>query len=161
MENQKKKSGRKAVRSVPKGMQSVTPFLVVKNAMGLVRFIERAFDGKVTYMNKMDNDTIMHATVQIGNSTIMLSDSMEGMEGAMESQPAMLYLYVEDIDATYRRAVDANARSIREPRDEFYGDRNAGVKDEWGNTWWVASKVENVSDEEVRRRQEALYGQPS
>jgi uncharacterized glyoxalase superfamily protein PhnB len=71
--------------------------------------------------------------------------------------PTTLYLYVPDIDAVYRRALDAGATSLVEPKDQFYGDRSAGVKDPVGNFWWVATHVEDVSPEELRRRAEAAF----
>ena len=113
--------------------------------------MEKAFNGEVTSKMKGDDGRIMHATVQIGDSIIMVSDVMKGMN---EPMPTMLYLYVDDVDAMYRQAIDANGTSIREPIDEFYGDRSAGVKDEWNNQWWVATHVEDMSDAEMERRKE-------
>jgi uncharacterized glyoxalase superfamily protein PhnB len=74
--------------------------------------------------------------------------------------PAMLYLYVEDVDAVYRRALGAGAVSLMEPADMFYGDRNAGVKDQCGNQWWIATHKEDVSPEELARRAEQAMKQP-
>ncbi|HEY5919270.1 MAG TPA: VOC family protein, partial [Chryseolinea sp.] len=107
--------------------------------------------GEETAMVKDDGGKIMHATVQIGDSLVMVADVMTGTE----PMPAMLYLYVDDVDAVYRQAINvAGTSSLREPVDEFYGDRSAGVKDEWGNQWWLATHVEDVSDEEMERRKE-------
>ena len=71
--------------------------------------------------------------------------------------PAMLYVYVEDVDATYQRALQAGATSVSEPKDQFYGDRSAGVQDSCGNQWWIGTHIEDVSEEELlRRHKEAM-----
>lgn len=144
----------KNVKAIPEGMHSVTPFIMVKNAEGLIDFLKEAFDAKQTYMMKAEGE-VMHATVTIGDSVIMLSDAMD----PYQPMPCQLYLYVEDIDKIYDQAVEAGATSIREPRDEFYGDRSAGVKDDWGNIWWVATHIEDVSEEEIKKREEEFRKQ--
>ena len=138
----------KNVSAVPEGLQTVTPYLVVDNAAGLIEFMKNAFDGKVSSIHKRDDNKIMHATVTIGSSTIMIADTMEGME----PQTAMLYLYLEDTDGVFKKAIKAKATSVQEPKTEFYGDRAGAVKDEWGNVWWIATHVEDVSPEELDRR---------
>jgi PhnB protein len=142
----------KSVKAVPKGFHNVTPFLMVDNASGLIEFMQKAFDGKVTSNMKMDNGNVMHATVRIGDSEIMVADVMD--RATQQPMPTMLYLYVDDVDAMYEQALSANASSIRVPTDEFYGDRSAGIKDEWNNQWWLATHKEDVSDEEMERRKE-------
>lgn len=144
------KSRKRSTRPVPKGFHTVTPFLIVNDARGLIEFMQKAFDGQVTAMVKTDNGKIMHSTVQIGDSLVMIADVMNGAQ----PMPAMLYLYVDDVDEMYRKAVNANGTSLREPVDEFYGDRSAGVKDEWNNQWWLATHIEDVSDKEMERRRE-------
>jgi PhnB protein len=151
MKKVERKSQKKTTKAIPKGFHTVTPYLVVNDARGLLEFIEKAFDGEVTSNMKGEDGRIMHATVQIGDSVIMVSDVMKGMN---EPMPTMLYLYVDDVDAMYRQAINANATSIREPIDEFYGDRSAGVRDEWNNQWWLATHIEDISNEEMERRKE-------
>jgi uncharacterized glyoxalase superfamily protein PhnB len=146
-----KKSRKRSTRAVPKGYHTVTPFLMVNDARGLIEFIEKALNGEMTSVMKTDDGKIMHATVQIGDSIVMIADVMPGMNQVM---PACLYLYVDDVDAMYRQAINARATSIREPVDEFYGDRSAGVRDEWNNQWWLATHIEDVSEEEMERRKE-------
>jgi PhnB protein len=145
-----KATKKKSVRAVPEGYHTVTPYLVVDNAQGLIEFIKNAFDGKQNFIAKRDDGGIMHAAVSIGDSTLMISDTMEGME----AQTSMLYLYLEDVDAVFRRAVQAKATSVREPATEFYGDRAGAVKDQWGNMWWIATHVEDVEEQELKRRSE-------
>lgn len=153
MHMEKTKKGK--VSAVPEGFSTVTPYLVSDNAAGLIEFIEQAFNGKVNFKMMGDDNRIMHAAVAIGNSTIMLSDTMEGMS----AQTAMLYLYLDNVDEVYKKALNAKATSIREPKDEFYGDRTGAVKDPTGNTWWIATHVEDVDDEELRRRSEEMTKQ--
>ena len=94
---------------------------------------------------------IRHGEVEIGDSRVMLADATNESPAV----PAMLHLYVEDVDAVYRAALEAGAESVREPTDQFYGDRMAGVNDAFGNQWWIATHVEDVSAEEMERRQAA------
>ena len=97
----------------------------------------------------------MHAEVRIGDSVVMMG------EAGPENKPtsSMIYLYVSDADAVYRRALQAGATPVREPADQFYGDRNAGVKDPAGNQWWMATRKEDVSPEELAKRAKASLKQ--
>jgi PhnB protein len=144
------KTKSKSARAVPEGYHTVTPYLVVDNAQGLIEFIERSFNGKVVSLMKLDNNRIMHATMSIGDSTVMLSDTMEGME----AQTCMLYLYLEDVDSVYQKTIQAKGIAVREPKTEFYGDRAGAIKDQWGNVWWIATHVEDVDQQELERRAE-------
>jgi PhnB protein len=148
MENQSKNQKSKSVKAVPEGMHSVTPYLVVDGANDLIQFIERSFGGKTMSIMKTKDGRVMHASVQIGDSQIMVSDSTEKYSAGA----SRLYLYVDDVDLIYQNAINANGISMREPIDEFYGDRSAGIKDAWGNEWWIATHVEDVDDEEMEKR---------
>jgi uncharacterized glyoxalase superfamily protein PhnB len=147
-----KTSKSKSVRAVPEGYHTVTPYLIVDDAKGLIEFIKNAFDGKLTFQMDRDDNKIMHATVSIGDSTVMISDTMEGME----AQTSMLYLYLENVDSVFRKAVQAKATTVHEPKTEFYGDRAGAVKDPWGNVWWMATHVEDVDQKELERRAEKV-----
>ena len=155
METLKKKQ-RRGIQSIPEGFHTVTPFLVVDGADRLIEFLESAFDGSLTDKFMTPDDRIMHATVTIGDSRIMLSDTMEGMQ----PQLGMLFLYVDDVDTTFKNALSAGGSLVREVKDEFYGDRAGAVKDEWGNTWWVATHVEDVSEPELKRRVKEAAQEP-
>jgi PhnB protein len=143
----------KSVQAVPEGFRTLTPYLVIDNASGFIDFVKKAFGAKETFMHKMDDGKIMNANLVIGDSNLMISDTMEGMDGA---HTAMLYLYLENVDQVFKKAVDAHATILREPRDEFYGDRAAAVKDEWGNTWWMATHIEDVEKDELERRSKQM-----
>ncbi|MBI4752172.1 MAG: VOC family protein [Acidobacteria bacterium] len=139
------------VKPIPEGYHTVTPYLVVENAEKLLEFLTSAFDAKVTFCTRHSDGAVGHAEVKIGDSMIMIG------EAGPQSQPmpSMLYLYVPDTDATYKQAVEAGGISIMEPANQFYGDRNAGVKDHCGNQWWIATHVEDVSPEELEQRAKA------
>jgi uncharacterized glyoxalase superfamily protein PhnB len=140
-----------AVKPIPDGYHTVTPYLVVKGAAKLIDFMKDAF-GATERSRMGSDDRIMHAEVQIGDSVIMLGDAGPGNEPL----GSMIHLYMDDADAFYKRAIAAGATSMREPADQFYGDRSAGVKDAFGNQWWLATHVEDVSPEEMQRRSAAM-----
>lgn len=139
------------VNPIPEGYRSITPFLLVKDANGCMKYMQDAFGAAVVAHHLHADGSLMHGVVQIGDSRIMLGEASEKYPAAA----AMLYLYVEDTDATYKKAMDAGGTSLREPVDEFYGDRSAGVMDKWNNQWWIATHVEDVSPEEMEKRQQA------
>ncbi len=149
MEKKSKTPKSKSVKSIPDGFHTVTPFLILDQASRLITFIEQAFNGKTTSLMNTDDGKVMHATVRIGDSEIMVTDSMDRYPAGM----AKLYLYVDDVDSTYQQALGAEGTSLREPTDEFYGDRSAGIKDPWGNEWWIAKHIEDVDPKEMKKRQ--------
>jgi uncharacterized glyoxalase superfamily protein PhnB len=141
-----------AARPIPEGFHTVTPYLLVRGAAKLIDFLKRAFEAKEIERMRRQDGTIMHAEVRIGDSIVMMAEPT----GDFAPMPSAMYLYVTDTDAVYRRAVQAGATSVMEPVDQFYGDRRAGVKDPAGNLWWIATHKEDVSQEELRKRAEAL-----
>lgn len=136
------------VRKIPEGYSTVTPYLVVEDAAKLMEFIQAAF-GAIEVARMLGPDgRIAHAEAQIGSSRIMMG-SAPNPEAVTK---AMLHLYVNDCDATYKKAIAAGAKPEREPTDQFYGDRTGGVRDPFGNFWYMATHVEDVSPEEMDRR---------
>lgn len=134
------------VSPIPHGFHTVTPYLIVSDASKLIDFLKLAFDA--TEIDRFETDnSIIHAIVQIGDSKIMISDSNENMKPI----PCFLYLYVENVDETYKNALMAGATSMREPTDEVYGDRGAGVVDFAGNNWYIATHKKDVSRDELKR----------
>jgi uncharacterized glyoxalase superfamily protein PhnB len=139
----------KKVQPVPDGFHTVTPFLIVDGAEQLIEFIKKAFNGKEEgQIHWTPEHRVQHATMKIGDSILMIADTMDDMEAEL----AMLYLYVDDVDKLYKQAIDAKAESIQEPKDQFYGDRTSAVKDRWGNKWWIATHIEDMSMDELARR---------
>lgn len=144
-----------AVKPIPEGYHTVTPYLVVEGAAGLIDFLKQAFDAEEIFRMAGPNDTVGHAEVKIGNSMVMLADA----SAEHPAMPAMIALYVEDVDERYRRAIAAGATSIREPANQFYGDRSGGVKDASGVQWWISTHVEDVAPEELEKRAAAAKEQ--
>ena len=144
-----------AVKPIPDGYHSVTPYLTVPGVAKLLDFLKQAFEAQELHRMPRPDGTIMHAEVRIGDSLVMMGEPMG------DSQPMFgsLYLYVHDVDAVYKRALQAGATSTSEPADQFYGDRSAGLKDPVGNQWWIATHKEDVPPEEIAKRAEAVMQQ--
>jgi uncharacterized glyoxalase superfamily protein PhnB len=136
------------VKTVPEGYHSVNPFLIVEGAPKLIQFLKQTFDAKVEESVNGPDGRIAHAELTVDDSIIMMSDATPKY-GATASH---LYVYLENVDLTFKRALEAGARSVQEPPDQFYGDRTAGVKDPTGNYWWIAQRVGDVPPEELERR---------
>ena len=140
-----------AVKPIPDGYQRVTPYLVVDDAGALLDFVARVFGAKERGGRFTTPDgKIGHAEFAIGDSVVMCSDAAASADGQL--YPGLLNVYVEDVDETYARALDAGATSLREVSNQFYGDRTGGVRDSNGNQWWIATHVEDVPPEEMERR---------
>jgi PhnB protein len=136
---------------VPAGYATVTPYLCVADAAKLIEFLKQAFDAQLLFKMDGPGGRIMHAEMTIGDSRIMLAQPEPGKE-----THAMIHLYLPEVDAVYARAIAAGATSVREPADQFYGDRSAGVRDQFGNQWYIATHVEDVTPEEMDRRMAAM-----
>ena len=139
------------VKPIPDGYHTITPYLIVEDADKLVEFVEKTFDGELLFKMQNDAGTITHAEMKIGDSMLMLSEASEEWKPTKTT----LYLYVADTDATYQKALEAGATSVKEPKDQFYGDRSAGVQDSFGNFWGIATHIEDVSEEELAQRASA------
>jgi PhnB protein len=147
-----------AVNPIPEGYRTVTPYLVVESATNVLEFVKQAFGAEEKFRMETPDGKIGHAEVQIGDSIVMMGDAGE----ENPAMPAMIHLYVDDCDATYERALAAGGTSEREPTDQFYGDRSAGVRDSTGNLWWIATHVEDVPEDEMAKRiEEATAAQAS
>ena len=135
----------------PHGHHSVTPGFAVPNAGKVIEFLERTFAGKVVERYEGPNGTVAHAEVLLGDSVVMLGDA--GPHSP--AQPGGFSFYVDNgeaVDRTYRRALEAGAKSETEPKNQFYGYRSACVKDPGGNKWTICAVVEEVTKEEIERR---------
>lgn len=142
------------VKPIPDGFHTVTPYLMPEDADGLIRFLQEAFEATLLGRHDAPDGRMMHASLQIGDSRVMMGQAT----GQWPAMPAMLHLYVEDVDAIFRRAIEAGGRAIREPEDQFYGDRSGGLVDPTGNQWWITTHIEDVSDEEMERRMAGQAG---
>lgn len=141
-----------AVKPIPDGYHSITPYLAVEGASKLLDFVKQAFGADEIIRMDGPEGKIGHAEVKIGDSIVMISDPGPTMQG--QTFPGMIHLYVDDSDKIYRQAIEAGAISLQEPTDQFYGDRSGGVKDAFGNQWWISTHVEDVPPDEMAKRAE-------
>ena len=152
-----------AVKPIPDGYHTATPYLIIKNAGAALDFYRRAF-GAVELMRLVaPTGEIGHAEIRIGNSVIMLADEMPNMgirsPAALGGSPVTILLYLENVDERFKQAVDAGAKVVRPLENQFYGDRSATLEDPFGHVWTVATHIEDVSPEEINRRAEAFMKQ--
>ena len=121
---------------IPEGYQTITPYLILKNATAFIEFTQKVFNAEVISKHERGEETIMHSEIKIGNSIIMFADSTE----QYAQSPAGFFIYVEDADKVYENALKNGAVSVTEITDQSYG-RSGGVKDIFGNTWWITSVI--------------------
>ena len=126
---------------IPEGLQSVNPYLHPRRAEPLISFLKRAFGAQELAKYSSPDGVIHHAVVRMGDSVLEMGEA----HGKYETMSAMFYLYVPNMEAVYRQALAAGATRLQEPADQPYGDRNAAVKDAFGNTWYIGTHVKDVS----------------
>jgi PhnB protein len=144
-----------AVKPIPDGYQSVTPYLIIKGAAAALDFYQKAF-GAEERMRLDSKGMIMHAEIKIGDSVVMLADEFPDMgyvgPQAIGGSPVSLMVYVKDVDQVFDRAIAAGAKEKRPVNNEFYGDRVGTLVDPYGHVWSIATHVEDVSKDEMDRR---------
>jgi PhnB protein len=120
---------------IPNGHQTIMPYLILAGAEKFIEFTRKVFNAIETFKRmREDEKTIMHSEIQIGNSTIMFADTTE----QIKEQTAGLFIYVENADETYKKAIDTGATTVMELSNQDYG-RTCGVIDPFGNTWWITT----------------------
>ncbi len=150
------------VKAVPEGYRTVTPYLVCKGAAKAIEFYNKAFDAKTIVNMPGPGGAVMHAELKIGDSMIMLSDEFP-QQGAKSPQtlggtPVSIFLYVPDVDATFKQATGAGCKADMPPTDMFWGDRFGKVTDPFGHSWAMATHKEDVAPEEMGKRAKAAFG---
>jgi len=146
-----------AVKPIPEGYHTITPFLTVRGADRAIDFYRKAFGAEVLgRMNGPDGKTVMHAELKIGDSRIFLGDEIPGMDCSspetLGGSPSGFYLYVRDVDEAFRKAVAAGATVKRPLENMFWGDRTGSLQDPFGHKWDLATRVEDVPPDEMKRR---------
>jgi PhnB protein len=145
-----------ATKPIPEGYHTVTPYLVVDDAIEAIDYYKKAFGAKERMRMEAPDGKIGHAELEIGDSLVMLSDPFPQATTRPPSElggtSAGVFLYVEDVDAVVKKAVDAGATITMEVSDQFWGDRFGSVKDPFGHSWSVATHVEDVPPEEMAER---------
>ncbi len=154
----------KHAKSIPEGYHTLTPYLVVRGASQAIEFYKRAFGAEeLMRMPGPDGKSIMHADLRIGDSRIFLSDEFPDMgcrsPQSLGGTASSLHLYVEDVDAAFKRAVEAGAQVRMPVADMFWGDRYGKLLDPFGHEWGMATHKEDLTPEEIRERANAFFAQ--
>ena len=149
------------VKKIPAGYHSVTPYLVVGDAARAIDFYKRAFGANELVRMGAPGGKIGHAELKIGDSMIMLSDELMGNRSpqTLGGSPVSIFLYVEDVDSVFNQAVNAGAKSDASPTDMFWGDRFGRLTDPFGHIWAIATHIEDVAPEEMKKRAKAAMSQ--
>ena len=145
----------KKVLPIPKGYHSVTPYLMVSNAVEAIEFYKKAFGAKEVMRFNGPNGKIGHAELQIGDSKVMLSDMM-GVNQNSVSSNISIHLYIKDVDSVINKAVAFGAKLIQAVDNKFYGDRSGMVEDPYGHQWNIATHIEDLSVKEVNKRAQSF-----
>ena len=155
------------INPIPDGFHSVTPSLVVRGAKKAIEYYKKAFGAEVMLYEERPDGKVMHAVFKIGDSILMLADECAPHEGHEENcvrspndlkgTTISLYVYTDDVDKVFDRAIEAGGRVIMEVDDMFWGDRMGMLKDPFGHIWMVATHKEDVSPEQLEKRAEEFF----
>jgi PhnB protein len=137
----------------PDNYHTLTPFFQLHEADKFLDFVKEVFGADVSEVMRRPDGAVAHAEFRIGDSLAMLSDG--------DPMPIANYVYLEDVDAVYRKAIAAGGITSQEPTDQFWGDRQAAVLDKWNNMWFIATNKEQLSPEELQRRMASMAGAPA
>lgn len=149
-------------QAIPQGFHSVTPTLTFKDSQKAIEFYKKAFDAQVVDLFPNPNGKgLMHATIKIGNSIIMMGDEMtDSCAKSIETlgdSPIELFLYVANVDAFFKQAVAAGGKETMPVTDMFWGDRAGHLKDPFGYSWMIATHTEDLTEDEIGKRAEAFF----
>ena len=147
------------VSPIPDGYHSVTPYIIVDGAARAIDFYRQAFGAEEVLRMAAGPDKLAHAEIRIGDSIVMLSDEWPDMNmlgpNARGGPSGLLMIYVDDVDAAFKRAIDAGATLDRPVTDQFYGDRSGSVIDPFGHRWTLATHIEDIAPEDMEQRMQA------
>jgi PhnB protein len=149
----------KAAKAVPEGYHTITPQLSLDNAADAIDWYKKALGAEELGRSVGPDGKIMHADIQIGDSRFMLNDAMMGSKSAkaLGGSPIALWIYVEDCDALFNRAVGAGGQVVMAMADQFWGDRCGCFTDPQGYTWWIGTHKEDLTPQEIQLRQEEFF----
>ncbi len=151
-----------SVKKVPDGYESATPYICCKGCAAAIEFYKKAFGAVELMRMAKPGGVIGHAEIKIGSAIVMMADEYPDMQflspKTLGGSPVSIYIYVEDVDALAKRAIDAGIKVIRPMQDQFYGDRSIGFEDPFGHRWGFATHVEDVAPEEIEKRAKAAMG---
>ena len=147
------------VRAIPEGYHSISPALTCKNAANAIEFYKSVFGATEIMRMPGPGGMIMHAEIRIGDSVVFINDEIPGLAVAPSGatlNPVYLFLYTEDVDAVFNRAVAANCKVTMPVTNQFWGDRYGKIRDPFGHRWGLAQHIEDVAPEEMKKRSEAF-----
>jgi PhnB protein len=152
-----------AVKPIPDGYHTVTPYLIIKGAGDAIEFYKKAFDATELFRMPGPDGKVMHAEIRIGDSPIMLADEFPEMNcvgpQTRGGPTSSILLYVPDVDSLFKKVEAAGGKVVRPLQDQFYGDRSATFSDPYGHMWTIATHKEDLSMEEMEKRKAAMKGQ--
>ncbi len=153
----------KSTQAIPKGHHSVTPSIMVAGAARAIDFYKKALGAEELSRFPGPDGSIMHAEIRIGDSPIMLGDEMpeQGAKGpkAYGGTPVSLFVYLDNVDAAWKRAIDAGGKQIMPLADQFWGDRAGCFEDPFGHRWWLAQHIKDMTPEELRQAADQFFSQ--
>jgi PhnB protein len=150
-------------QATPKGYHTVTPSIVVDGAAKAIEFYKKALGAEELMRFSGPDGKIMHAEIKIGDSVVMLNDEMpeHGVRGpkAIGGSSTSLFIYGDNVDAAWKRALDAGGKSIQPLADQFWGDRGGCFEDPFGHRWWLSQHIEDLSPDQIRKRADDFFSQ--
>ena len=151
------------INPIPRGFHAITPYLSVKDANAAIQFYKRIFGAKEIGRISMQDGSVGHAELQIGDSRIMLAEEMPAWgnksPATLNGTPVGIALYVSDVDSIFQRALDAGAKQVEAVKDQFYGDRSGTLLDPFGHKWHILTHIEDVSFPEMQKRCDAMFAE--
>lgn len=149
-----------AVKPIPEGYHTITPYLIIRDAAKALEFYKKAFGATVVMCMEGQPGKIAHAEIKIGNSMLMLAEEAPERDArgpqSFGGSPVGLHLYVDDVDQFFNRAIAAGAVTVQPVQDQFYGDRSGMLTDPFGHAWSIGTHKENLSPEEIAQRMEGM-----
>ncbi len=146
----------KATSAIPAGFHTLTPYLMVSDGRAAVAFYQQALGATVHNLDAVPDGPFLNAELQIGTSKLMIGQH-EIAESSPGLPPVSIYVYVEDVDAVHANALAAGATVVSPLTDQFYGNREGGIRDPFGIVWWLASHIEDLTPEEIAERAAAHF----
>ena len=151
-------------QAIPKGYHTVTPSLFVVGAAKAIEFYKKALGAEELMRFPGPDGAIMHAEIKIGDSIVMLADEMPEQGGrgpkSIGGTPVSFFVFRENVDAEWKRALDAGAKVLVPLADQFWGDRTGCLEDPFGHQWWLAQHLQDLTPEEIQKNAEAFFSQP-
>jgi PhnB protein len=153
-----------ATNAIPKGYHTVTPSIFVAGAAKAIDFYKKALGAQERGRFPAPDGKIMHAEIQVGDSVIMLADEMPEYGGkspqTLGGSPVSFFVYQDNVDAAWKRAIDAGGKEVMPLQDQFWGDRAGCFVDPFGHSWWLAQHLKDMTREELNQAAEAHFSQP-